>query len=179
MTIARACEEVLLAARQSDEAYRRYAIAANQAGTHLATYRAVKKKYPDKAPRTVLDDLIASTPDDPGRWFATAKTLGFLDLATDLARQSAVDIGTLLRAARDHLGTHPAFALDAATAALHWMAKGQCYEIKAGDVWQAASVALQAAALTGALEPTQALISRLAAHTDTDPFVRTHLLASL
>ncbi|WP_295446407.1 hypothetical protein [uncultured Thiodictyon sp.] len=179
VAIARACEEVLLAAGQSDEAYRRYAIAANQAGTHLATYRAIKKKYPDMAPRTVLDDLIASTPDDPGRWFATAKALGFLDLAADLARRSAVDIGTLLRAARDHLGTHPAFALEAATAALHWMTNGQFYEIKAGDVWQAASVAVQAAALTGALEPTQALISRLAVHADTGPFVRKHRLAPL
>ncbi|WP_295445141.1 hypothetical protein [uncultured Thiodictyon sp.] len=59
------------------------------------------------------------------------------------------------------------------------MAKGQFYEIKAGDVWQAASVAQQAAALTDRLEPTRELISRLAAHTDTDPFVRKHLLAPL
>jgi hypothetical protein len=85
--MARACEEVLLAAGRSDEAYRRYALTANRAGTHLATYRAIKKKYPDKAPREILDDLIAVTPDDPGRWFATAKELGFFDLAADLARR--------------------------------------------------------------------------------------------
>ena len=85
--MARACEAILLATGRSDEAYRRYAVMANRAGTHLATYRAIKKKYPDKAPREILDDLIAVTPDDPGRWFATAKELGFFDLAADLARR--------------------------------------------------------------------------------------------
>ncbi|WP_295459222.1 hypothetical protein [uncultured Thiodictyon sp.] len=173
--MARACEEVLLAAGRSDEAYRRYAIIANRAGTHLATYRAIKKKYPGKAARDLLDDLIASTPDDPGRWFATAKGLGFLDLAADLARRSPVDIGTLLRAARDHLEQAPEFALAAATAALHWMAKGQFYEIKALDVWQARNQALAAAAAVGRMEQTQALIAELIQDEATDPFVRKHL----
>jgi hypothetical protein len=127
-------EAILLAAGRSDEAYRRYAVIANRAGTHLATYRAIKKKYPGKAPRDLLDDLIASTPDEPGRWFATAKGLGFLDLAADLARRSQVNIGTLLRSARDHLDQPPEFALAAATAALHWMAKDQFYELKAWEV---------------------------------------------
>ena len=173
--MARACEAILLAAGRADEAYRRYAVIANRAGTHLATFRAIKKKHPDKAPRDLLDDLIAATPNDPGRWFATAKGLGFLDLAADLARRSPVDIGTLLRAARDHLDQAPEFALAAATAALHWMAKGQFYEIKALDVWQARNQALAAAAAVGRLEQTQALIASLIQDEATDPFVRKHL----
>jgi hypothetical protein len=177
--MARTCEAILLAAGRSDEAYHRYAVMANRAGTHLATFRAIKKKYPDKAPRDLLDDLIASTPDDPGRWFATAKGLGFLDLAADLARRSPVDIATLLRAARDHLEQAPEFALAAATAALHWMARGQFYEIKALDVWQARNQSLAAAAAVGRLEETQALIAGLVQDEATDPFVMKHLRQAL
>jgi hypothetical protein len=41
LAIARACERVLLSSRLVDEAYLRYGLEANQAGTHLATFRAV------------------------------------------------------------------------------------------------------------------------------------------
>ena len=173
--IARACEALLLEADRCDEAYHRFALEANRAGTHLATFRAIRKQYPQKAPREILDDLIATTPDDEGRWFATAKTLGFFDLAAELAHRSPVDIGTLLRAARDHLDRAPEFALDSATAALHWMARGRFYEIKAGDVWQARDYALQSAAAIGRLEPTRKLIDGLIDSDKTDAFVRKQL----
>ncbi len=173
--IARTCEEILLAAGRPDEAYDRFALKANQAGTHLATCRAIIKKYPGREPRAILDDLIASAPDDEGRWFATAKTLGFLNLAAELAGRSPVDIGTLLRAARDHLESNPGFALDASAAALRWMAAGRFYEIQAGDVWQVQDFALKAAEATGQLEPTRKLIDSLAESSKTDAFVRTQL----
>ena len=86
-----------------------------------------------------------------------------------------MDISTLLRAARDHLDSEPAFALDCATAALHWMAQGRFYELKAGDVWQAQSHALRAAEAVGRVEPTRALIAGLIASAATDAFVRKHL----
>ncbi len=168
--IARACDEVPLAAGRREEAYGRYAIAASQAGTHLDTCRAIHKKYPQKDPRAILDDLITSTPEDRGRWFATAKTLGFLDVAAELAQGSPVDIGALLRAARDHLDSQPAFALDCATAALHWMAQGCFYELKAGEVSHAQSHALRAAEAVGRLEPTRSLIEGLIASEATDPW---------
>jgi hypothetical protein len=82
--MARTCEEILLAAGRGEEAYRRFAYTANRAGSHLATFRAIKKKYPDKPPRTILDDLIAQTPGEDGKWFATAKDLGLLELVLDL-----------------------------------------------------------------------------------------------
>ena len=114
--------------------------------------RALIKRYQDKAPRAILDDLIASTPEDAGLWFATAKTLGFLDLAAELAERSPVDIGTLLRAARDHQASNPLFALQAAVAALRWMAAGRFYELRAGDVWEARRFALDCAQAIGQTE---------------------------
>ena len=174
--MARTCEEILLAAGRGEDAYRRFAYTANRAGSHLATFRAIKKKYPDKAPRAILDDLIAQTPGEEGKWFATAKDLGLLDLALDLARRSPVDIGTLLRAARDHLDSEPAFALETATTALGWMAAGHFYELKAGDVWQAMGYALRAAEALDRVESTRGLIQALAQDPNTDAFVREQLV---
>jgi tetratricopeptide (TPR) repeat protein len=174
--MARTCEEVLLAAGRPDEAYRCYASLANRAGSNLATFRAIKKKYPALAQRDILDALIAETPGEEGKWFATAKTLGLLDLALDLARRSPVDIGTLLRAARDHLDSEPAFALETATAALCWMAAGRFYELKVGDVWQAMGYALRAAEALDRVESTRGLIKGLAQDPNTDAFVREQLV---
>lgn len=173
--MARTCEEILLAAGRGEEAYRRFAYTANRAGSHLATFRAIKKKYPDKAPRTILDDLIAETPGEEGKWFATAKDLSLLDLALDLSRRSPVDIGTLLRAARDYLDKKPAFTLETATTALGWMAAGHFYELKAGDVWQAMGYALRAAEALDRVESTRGLIQALAQDPNTDAFVREQL----
>nr|WP_281720645.1 hypothetical protein [Nitrosomonas nitrosa] len=50
-----------------DEAYRRYAVEANQRTTNLATFRAIVKKYPNKPPQDILRDLIASTSDSEGK----------------------------------------------------------------------------------------------------------------
>ena len=175
--IADACEAILLDAGRSDEAYERFALEANRASTYLATCRALIKKYPDRAPRDILDRLIAATPEDPGRWFATAKTLGFLDLAAELAERSPVDIGTLLRAARDHLESDPSFARQASVAALRWMAAGQFYEITAGNVWDARRYALKSAAATGQSEVIAAFLDELIADAQADAFVRKQLAA--
>lgn len=92
---------------------------ATSANTNIATYRAIAKRYPGIEPCRILGDLIASTPGEEGRWFATAKTLKQYDLALALARRSPVNPKTLVRAARDHLESQPAFALDIALAALY------------------------------------------------------------
>ena len=60
--IAQACEAILLDSGLKDEAYRRYAIEANQGTTHLATFRAIAKKYPDVPKEKILRDLVASAP---------------------------------------------------------------------------------------------------------------------
>jgi hypothetical protein len=146
-------EQLLLDAGRVDEAYARYAIRATSANTNIATYRAIAKRYPSIEPSRILSDLIASTPGEEGKWFATAKTLKQYDLALALARRSPVDPKTLVRAARDHLESQPAFALDIALAALYWMARGEGYELTGADVAAASDYAAAAAAVlnTGAL----------------------------
>jgi len=93
--IAQVCEKLLLASGMIDEAYQRYGIAANQAGTYLATFRAVAKKYPHKAATEILADLVKSTPGDEGKWFAAAKEAGLYAEALALASRTPCDPRTL------------------------------------------------------------------------------------
>ena len=128
-SIARFAEEELLKAGRRAEAFNQYALLANQANTHIATFRGLAKKYPELAKDRLLDHLIASTPGEPGKWFATAKTLKLFDQATRLAWASPCDPKTLNRAARDYLKTQPDFAMQCALASLHWMSMGHGFEL--------------------------------------------------
>lgn len=56
------CEKVLLSSGLVEEAYKRYGLTANRVGTHLAWFRAVVRKYPDKTAAQVIADLVAITP---------------------------------------------------------------------------------------------------------------------
>jgi hypothetical protein len=132
--IAQACEEILLACGQADEAYQRYAIAANRPTTNLATFRAIIKRYPHKNPADILRDLVQSEPGAEGKWFAAAKEAGLYDAAIELARRSPTDPRTLTRAARDFVLKRPEFAMAAGLCALAWMARGHGYEITGLDV---------------------------------------------
>lgn len=151
--IAQACEEILLSSGLLDEAYRRYAIKANQRTTNLATFRAIAKKYSHKQPEEILRDLVASTPGAEGKWFAAAKNAGLFDVAIELATCSPTDPRTLTRAARDYAEKQPAFALAAGLAALRWISLGHGYEITETDVLDAYSAVTQAA--VNAVVPTQ------------------------
>lgn len=142
--IAQTCEEILLSSGLRDEAYRRYAIEANQGTTNLATFRAIAKKYPHKQPEEILRDLVASTPGAEGKWFAAAKDAGLFDVAIELATRSPTDPRTLTRAARDYAEKQPAFALAAGLAALRWISLGHGYEITGADVLDAYSAVTQA-----------------------------------
>ena len=142
--IARFAEEALLNAGRRAEAFDQYALLANQANSNLSTFRALAKKYPELAPNKLLDHLIGSTPGEPGRWFATAKTLKQFDRATQLAWASPCDPKTLTRAARDHLQQQPAFAMQCALAALHWMSMGHGYELTGFDAHEAHRLAIEA-----------------------------------
>lgn len=151
--IAQACEEILLSSCLHDEAYRRYAIEANQGTTNLATFRAIAKKYPHKQPEEILRDLVASTPGAEGKWFAAAKDAGLFDVAIELGTRSPTDPRTLTRAARDYAEKQPAFALAAGLAALRWISLGHGYDITGADVLDAHSAVTQAAVNAGV--PTQ------------------------
>lgn len=144
--ISQACEAILLSSGSFEEAYRRYALEANQGTTHLATFRAIARKYPYKRPEEILRDLMASTPGAEGKWFAAAKDAGLFEVAAELATRSPTDPRTLTRAARDFAGKQPDFALAAGLAALRWIALGQGYEITSADVLDAYVAVTQAAA---------------------------------
>lgn len=143
--IAQACEAILLSSGLADEAYRRYAIEANQATTYLATFRAIARKYPDRSAEQILRDLIASTPGAEGKWFAAAKDAGLFALAAELATRSPTDPRILTRAARDYAEKQADFALAAGLAALHWISQGYGYEITGADVLDAYAAVMQAA----------------------------------
>lgn len=151
--IAQACEDILLSSGLRDEAYRRYAIEANQGTTNLATFRAIAKKYPHKQPEEILRDLVASTPGAEGKWFAAAKDAGLFDVAIELGTRSPTDPRTLTRAARDYTEKQPAFALAAGLVALRWISLGHGYEITGADVLDAHSAVMQAAVNAGVPTP--------------------------
>ena len=163
IAIARACEKILLSSGLADEAYARYAIAANQGTTFLATFRAIAKKYPTRVPSKILADLVASTPGQEGKWFAAAKDAGLYDEAIALAQRTPCDPRTLTRAARDFAAAQPRFAVDAGLAALRWIVAGYGYEITGVDVLAACSSTLAAARNGGWIDETEGRIRALVA----------------
>ncbi len=162
-TIARFAEAELLKAGRRAEAFDQYALLANQANSNLSTFRALAKKYPELAPDKLLDHLIGSTPGEPGKWFATAKTLKQFDRATQLAWASPCDPKTLTRAARDHLVKQPEFAMQCALAALHWMSMGHGYELTGFDAHEAHRLAIEAAGNAQRSAQAQAAIEQVLA----------------
>ena len=163
VAIARACEEVLLSSGLVDEAYERYGLVANQARTYAAWFRAIAKKYPYKKPTEILEDLVAHTPGEEGKWFAAAKDAKLFEEAIALANRTPCSPQTLARAARDFEETTPAFATEAGMAALHWLVEGYGYEITGLDVLNAYSHTMKAAENAGCAEQTQMRIRDLVA----------------
>jgi tetratricopeptide (TPR) repeat protein len=171
--IAQACEEILLASGMAEEAYNRYAIEANRSTTYLATFRSIVKKYPHKKPAEVLNDLVASTPGDEGKWFAAAKSAGLYDEAIELVHRTPCDPRTLIRAARDLASKEPRFAMEAGLAALRWLVAGYGYEIAALEVRDAYANALKAAEIAGCADEAFEKIRQLVAGEDVgNRFVR-------
>jgi hypothetical protein len=158
LEIDRLGEEILLSSGMIEEAFERYGLAANRGATHLATFRAVAKRYPSRSPETILDELIETTPGEEGRWFAAAKSVGLLDRALDLARRSPCDPRTLTRAARDFATDSPRFAVEAGLLALHWLIEGYGYEVTSADVWAAYDATAAAAKL---LDEEEAVLDRI------------------
>jgi hypothetical protein len=163
IAIARVCEEVLLSSGMVDEAYQRYGLLANRAGTYLAWFRAVAKKYPDRNPAAILRDLVALTPGEEGKWFAAAKHAGLLNEAVALANLSPCSPQTLTRAARDFAAKNPPFAIEAGMAALRWLVEGYGYEVTSLDVSEAYSFTMRAAENACAAAETQERIRTLVA----------------
>ncbi len=143
--IASVCEEVLLAAGRREQAYVDYAHLANGRQNYLTTFRSLAAKYPEREPSTILSDLIAASPGQEGRWFATARSLRFYNLAAEIAQRAPCDPRTLNRAAEERLSHDPSFAYDVAVASLGWIAGGHGHLIDGADVFDAYDIALEAA----------------------------------
>jgi hypothetical protein len=157
------CEEILFSSGLVEEAYARYGLSANRGSSYLATYRAIAKKYPQKKPSDILNDLVKRTPADEGKWFAAAKNAGLYAEAIELANRSPCDPKTLIRAARDYAEELPAFAVAAGMAALRWLVEGFGYEITGADVWAAYDATMAAAERAASVAATKARIRDLVA----------------
>jgi len=164
--IDQACEQILISSGLHDEAYRRYGLSAAVGNSYIARFRSVAKRYPMKDKLQILSDLIAATPGEEGKWFATAKELGFYDLALKLANRSPCDPKTLTRAARDYLDSEPEFALGSAIAALRWMSEGWGYEVSSVDVVEAYDRAMDAAAKLNMIDDVNERIRQLGEASD-------------
>ncbi len=156
-----ACEEILLSSGLLDEAYARYGLRANERGTYLATFRAVREKYPHKPPGQILADLAQTTPGQEGKWFAAAKDAGLYEEALALAGRSPCDPRTLARAARDYGEKRPDFAVGAGLLALRWLVEGYGYEIEAADVRAAYRSTLAAAEHQGRVAEVKDRVSEM------------------
>lgn len=159
--IAHTCEAILRNAKRTEEAYQRYALEAHQARTYLAWFRNVKKAYPAKKPSDILEDLVATTPGEAGKWFAAAKSEKLWDEAIALARRSPCSPKTLTRAARDFAEKRPTFALEAGLTALGWLLEGYGYEVTGADVHNAYEHTMKAADNAGLRAPTLKRIQHL------------------
>lgn len=157
------CEELLLSSGFVDEAYQRYGLRANRAGTYLAWFRAVAKKYRHKRPAEILEDLVSQTPGEEGKWFAAAKDAKLFDEAIALANCTPCSPQTLTRAARDFAENNPEFAIEAGMAALSWLVEGYGYEITGLDVLDAYSHTMKAAENAGRADETRGRIRDLVA----------------
>ena len=163
VAIAQTCEELLLGSGCAEEAYRRYGLLANQTSTYLAWFRAVARKYPQKKPMEILNDLVATTPGEEGKWFAAAKDARLFDKAIALANQTPCSPQTLTRAARDFAASNPPFAIEAGRTALRWLVEGYGYDITRVDVDNAYTLTMQAAGNAGIAEETRQRIRDLVA----------------
>ncbi len=166
LEVDRFCEDTLLSEGRIEEAYERYGLVANRAGTYLATFRAVVKRYPSKTPSTVLADLVETTPGEEGKWFAAAKSVGLYAEALALASQSPCDPRALTRAARDFCEQRPEFATGAGLLALHWLALGYGYEVTSADVRAAYEATMKAAARDGKTHEVKDQIREMIAASD-------------
>jgi hypothetical protein len=125
--IARFCEAILVRQGKADEAYRRFGLPTAAGNTWLAMWRDLMKRYPDRDARALLEDLIALH-GRKGKWFAAAKTAGYLDVALECAADVEAAPATLIRAARDFSAKNPAFAAQVALHAVVHLLAGRGYD---------------------------------------------------
>lgn len=142
--IAHFCETLLIRHGKVDEAYSRYGLPMTCGSTWLAMWRDLVKRYPDRDPRGILEDLMAHH-GRKGKWFAAAKTAGYLDIALDCAADHEAAPATLIRAARDFAQKDPAFAAGVALHAIEHLHAGRGYDASTLDIDDAVAHLMTAA----------------------------------
>jgi len=178
--IAQTCEAILLSSGMADEAYNRYAVLAVESTTNLATFKAICKKYPHKAPVDVLWDLVDSTPGTEGKWFAAAKDAGLYLEAMNLIHRSPTDPRTLTRAAKEFCTSQNDFASECALAALRWISRGHGYEITAVEVQEAFNALIAATRASGGeVQRVKTLVQNLITGSPEQKFMQAALQRSL
>lgn len=130
------CEEILTRQGKTEEAYHRFGLPSAGGTTWLAMWRDLVKRYPDRDPREVLEDLIGLH-GRKGKWFAAAKTAGFLDIALECAADMEAAPATLMRAARDFEQTEPTFAAQVALYAIMQLLADRGYDASPLDIDEA------------------------------------------
>ena len=160
--IDRFCEQVLLRAGRRDQAYRQYGLRTASGPTYLATYRETIGRYPDMDRRQVLLDLIEAR-GSRGKWFAAAKSAGYLDIALDCARSFDAEPATLVRTARDFSRTEPRFALEVGLLAMLHLLDDKGFEPDPALIRHAADHCLAAAAEIGLRDWARSEIERISA----------------
>ncbi len=159
------CEEILLGCGRVEEAYARYGLRVNSRDTYVATFRAIAAKYPAKAPRQILADLVAEAPGEEGKWFAAAKDAKLFDEALELATRGGCDPRTLGRAARDFAERQPKFAARVGLLALDGFVHHRDHgldEVDRDEVWMTLTHTLAAAESCGQAGEVRARVRELA-----------------
>jgi hypothetical protein len=146
--IARFCEAVLHQQGRPEEAYRRFGLPSASGNTWLAMWRDLVKRYPERDPREVLEDLI-EWHGRKGKWFAAAKSAGYLDIALDCAAAPEAAPATLIRASRDFAASEPVFATRVALHAVAHLLAGRGYDASPRDIDAAIDHAMAASRAAG------------------------------
>ena len=140
--------------------------------TRLALWRDLVRRYPDRDARSLLEDLIALH-GRKGKWFAAAKTAGYLDIALDCAADREAAPATLIRAARDFEIKNPAFAAQVALQAIAHLLAGVGYEPSPLDIDVAVGHLMAASGRIGRTAWAIEELTRLAHHDDrNDPMAQ-------
>ena len=131
------CESTLIEMGRVEKAYQQYGLNIPSYGTYLNIYRGLCKRYPAIDKRKILLDCMERT-GQKGKWFAAAKSYGFLDIALACAQTGGSDPNTLLRATRDYAQKDADFAVSVGTEAIMTFLTAEFYDpITGTDVTQA------------------------------------------
>ncbi len=110
--------------------------------------------------RKILLDCIEKK-GEKGKWFASAKSAGFLDIAVQCALSSSSDPSTLLRACRDYADKDFPFALVVGVLGIIRLMTGSFYdEVTATDIAYAYQQVERIAGDRGKVDDFKALLAR-------------------